>query len=276
MLTSLVEYPFGGRPTIVAHRGSSGTAPENTMAAVRLGVEAGAKIVEIDVQRTADGRLVVIHDAVLGRTTSGTGRVDAHTYDQVAALDAGSWMSPRYAGERVPLLIEVLEYLRGRAYLNIELKSYEGDPIEGEKFLAAVLRTIDVADMANQTLLSSFDHALLAHAGTINPNIPYAVIMHPNDRALPSERAIPVGARAVVMSKGQLSHERVRDAKEHGLPLAIYTINTPEDAHRAVRYGVDAIVTNFPELMLAALSDAGDADSELIAPVRATRVAAGR
>jgi glycerophosphoryl diester phosphodiesterase len=249
MLTPLVEYPFGARPTIVAHRGSSGTAPENTMAAIRIGVEAGARLVEIDVQRTADGRLVVMHDAVLGRTTSGSGRVDAHTYEQIARLDAGSWMDPRYAGERVPLLIEVLEYLRGRAYLNIELKSYDGDPAEGEKFLAAVLRTIDVADMADQTLLSSFDHELLARAGTLNPNIPYAVIMHPNDRALPSERALPVGARGVVMSKSQLSHDRVRDAREHRLPLAVYTINTPEDALRAVRYGADAIVTNFPEMI---------------------------
>jgi glycerophosphoryl diester phosphodiesterase len=207
------------------------------------------------VQRTSDGRLVVIHDAVLGRTTNGSGRVDAHTFAEIARLDAGSWMDARFAGERVPLLIDVLEYLRGRAYLNIELKSYEGDPAEGEKFLAAVLRTIDVADMADQTLLSSFDHELLAHAATINPNIPYAVIMHPNDRALPSERALPVGARGVVMSKSQLSHDRVRDAKEHGLPLAVYTINTADDAMRAARYGVDAIVTNFPALIASALAE---------------------
>lgn len=250
----LVEYPFGEQPMIVAHRGSSGTAPENTMTAIRLGVEAGAKLVEIDVQRTADGRLIVFHDAVLGRTTNGSGRVEAHTYEEIAKLDAGSWMDPRFAGERVPLLIEALEYLHGRAYLNIELKRYEGDPEEGEKFLTAVLRTIDVADMAPQTLLSSFDHELLARAHAINPTIPCAVIMLPNDRALPSERALPVGARGVVMSKSQLSHERVRDAKEHRLPLAVYTINTPEDALRAVRYGVDVVVTNFPEMIADVLS----------------------
>lgn len=255
MLIPLIDYCFGDRPMVVAHRGSSGTAPENTMAAIRLAVEAGAKFVEIDVQRTADGRLIVFHDAVLGRTTNGSGRVDAHTFDQISRLDAGSWMDERYAGERVPLLIEVLEYLRGKAYLNIELKSYEGDPEEGEKFLAAVLRTIDVASMSEYTLLSSFDHPLLARCATINPNIPYAVIMHPDDRGLPSERAIPVGARAVVMSKSQLSHDRVRDAKEKGLPLAIYTINSREDAIRAARYGVDAIVTNVPESIIKILDE---------------------
>lgn len=254
MLIPLTEYDFSGRPLVVAHRGSSGTAPENTMAAIRQGVEAGAEMVEIDVQHTSEGRLIVFHDPVLGRTTNGSGRVQAHTYDQIARLDAGGWMEERYAGEPVPLLLDALEYLRGRAYLNIELKSYDGDPREGEKFLTAVLRTIEVADMIPQTLLSSFDHALLAQARAIKPEIPCAVIMHPNDRGLPSERALPVGAQGVVLAKNQLSHERVRDAREHGLPLAVYTINTPEDAHRAVRYGANVIVTNFPERIITALS----------------------
>src|SRR5690606_15509633 len=117
-LIPLVDVPFGtGRPLVVAHRGSSGTAPENTMAAIVQGVEAGAEMVEIDGQHTSEGRLIVFHDQVLGRTTSGTGRVAAHTYEQIARLDAGSWMDGRYAGEPVPLLLDVLEYLRGRAYL---------------------------------------------------------------------------------------------------------------------------------------------------------------
>ncbi len=255
MLIPLAEYDFGAKPLVVAHRGSSGTAPENTMAAIRQGVEAGAEMVEIDVQHTSEGRLIVFHDPVLGRTTDGSGRVQAHTYEQISRLDAGSWMDSRYRGEGVPLLLDALEYLHGRAYLNIELKSYDGDPEEGEKFLTAVLRTIDVADMAPQTLLSSFDHGLLAQARSINPAIPCAVIMHPNDRGLPSERALPVGAQGVVLAKNQLSHERVRDARAHRLPVAVYTINTAEEAHRARRYGAEVIVTNFPERIIAALGE---------------------
>lgn len=255
-LIPLIEYTFGsGRPLVVAHRGSSGTAPENTMAAIVQGVEAGAGMVEIDVQHTSEGRLIVFHDHVLGRTTNGSGKVQAHTFEQISRLDAGSWMEPRYAGEPIPLLLDVLEYLRGRAYLNIELKSYDGDPAEGEKFLTAVLRTIEVADMMPQTLLSSFDHSLLAQARAIRPEIPCAVIMHPNDRALPSERALPVGAQGVVLSKSQLSHERVRDARAHSLPLAVYTINTAEEALRAARYGADVIVTNFPERIIESLKE---------------------
>jgi glycerophosphoryl diester phosphodiesterase len=230
-------------------------APENTMAAIRQGVEAGAQMVEIDVQITSDSRLIVFHDPVLGRTTNGTGQVIAHTYDEIAKLDAGSWMDSRYAGEPVPLLVEVLEYLRGRAYLNIELKRYDHDEELGDRFLRGVLRTIEVADMTGYTVLSSFDHVLLAQVGALGYPIPYAVILHPDDRALPSERALPVGARGVVMSKKQLSHERMRDAAEHGLPVGIYTINTPEEAQRAVRYGVQAIVSNFPDRVIRVLDE---------------------
>ncbi|HVZ41401.1 MAG TPA: glycerophosphodiester phosphodiesterase family protein [Candidatus Kapabacteria bacterium] len=257
MLPPLREYPFGTRPLVVAHRGSSGTAPENTMAAVRLGVEAGAAMVEIDVQRTLDDRLIVFHDHVLGRTTNGSGRVDAHAYYEIGTLDAGGWMDERYAGEPVPLLLDVLEYLKGRAYLNIELKRYDGDPENGEKLLAGVLRTVEVADMVPYTLVSSFDHEMLASAAAINPDVPCAVILGPEDRALPSERALPVGARAVVLGKHQLSHERVHDARQHHLPLAVYTINTSEEIERALRYGVDVIVTNFPGRVIAVLRERG-------------------
>jgi glycerophosphoryl diester phosphodiesterase len=246
MIEKLIDYRFGERPMVVAHRGNSGLAPENTMAAIRQGVEAGAEMVEIDVQITADDRLIVFHDPVLGRTTNGSGRVSAHTYEEIARLDAGSWMSGEFKQERVPLLLDVLEYLRGRAYLNIELKRYDDDPDVADRFIAGVLRTIEVAGMMDYALLSSFDHPLLARVRAQGWGIPYAVILHPEDRALPSERALPVGAQAVVMSKKQLSHGRVADAVQHRLPLGIYTINTVEDARRAARYGVQAVVTNFP------------------------------
>jgi glycerophosphoryl diester phosphodiesterase len=231
---------------VVAHRGNSGMAPENTMVAIRQGVDAGAEMVEIDVQVTSDGRLIVFHDSVLGRTTNGTGRVAAHSYEQIAGLDAGSWMDPGFAGEPVPLLLDVLEYLRGRAYLNIELKRYGDDPESADRFLRGVLQTIDVAGMMEQTLLSSFDHGLLAQARALGYAIPVAVILHPEDRGMPSERALPIGANAVVMSKKQLSRERMEDARKHSLPVGIYTINTPDEVRRAMSYGVQAIVTNFP------------------------------
>jgi glycerophosphoryl diester phosphodiesterase len=255
MMQKLTEYKFGERPIVVAHRGNSGLAPENTMIAIRQGVEAGAEMVEIDVQITSDERLIVFHDHVLGRTTNGSGRVSAFTYDDIAALDAGSWMDESYVGEPVPLLADVLGYLRGKAYLNIELKRYDDDPAVADRFISGVMRTIEVAGMLDYSLLSSFDHALLARVRELGWSIPYAVIMHPDDLAMPSERALPVGAQGVVMSKKQLSHARVADAREHRLPLGIYTVNTVEDAQRVVRYGVQAVVTNFPGRIIEAIAE---------------------
>jgi glycerophosphoryl diester phosphodiesterase len=257
MIERLIDYQFGERPLIVAHRGNSGHAPENTMTAIRQGVEAGADMVEIDVQITADDRLIVFHDSVLGRTTNGSGKVISHTFEEIATLDAGSWMDTSYAGERVPLLVDVLGYLRGKAYLNIELKRYDDDAEIGGRFLSGVMRTIEVAGMLDYTILSSFDHALLAGVRELGWHIPYAVIMHPDDRAMPSERALPVGAQAVVMSKKQLSHARVADAREHRLPLAVYTINTREDFLKTASYGVQAVVTNFPGLIIETLASPG-------------------
>jgi glycerophosphoryl diester phosphodiesterase len=257
MIERLIDYQFGNRPLIVAHRGNSGHAPENTMTAIRQGIEAGADMVEIDVQITADDRLIVFHDPVLGRTTNGSGRVIAHTFEEISSLDAGSWMDDSYAGERVPLLVDVLGYLRGKAYLNIEMKRYDDDAEVGERFLSGVLRTIEVAGMLDFTILSSFDHALLAGIRDLGWQIPYAVIMHPDDRAMPSERALPVGAQAVVMSRKQLSHARVADAVAHRLPLGVYTINSKEDFVKTAGYGVQAVVTNFPGRIIEAMASQG-------------------
>lgn len=255
MLAPIEQMRFGDRPMVVAHRGNSGFAPENTLIAIRQGVEAGAEMVEIDVQRTADGQLIVFHDPVLGRTTNGSGKISSFEYDELAKLDAGSWMGSQFAGERIPLLSQVLEYLRDRAYLNIELKRHPSRNDDGTIFLEQVLAALDAAGMTRQVLLSSFDHALLGMVGEIAPAIPCAVIMHPDDRGLPSERALPVGARAVVLGKSQLSHARMRNAREHELPVGVYTINTPEDVRKATAYGARALVTNVPGNVIEILNE---------------------
>jgi len=248
----LISFSFDDRPMVVAHRGSSGLAPENTMAAIRRGVEAGADMVEIDVQSTADNQVIVFHDSVLGRTTNGSGRVDRWTLDSIQKLDAGSWKGAEFAGERVPLLREAIDYLLGRAYVNIELKHREDDP--SDHLLRMVLEEIAGAGMEGYTLLSSFDHRLLIKASTHNPAIPTAVILHPDDRGLPSERALSVGARAVVLSRRQLTRRVSEDARSARIPIGVYTVNDAQDVARAIDYGVSAIVTNHPEIVMAAVT----------------------
>src|SRR5262245_14980881 len=107
---------------VIAHRGASSYAPENALAAFDLALDMGARHLEFDVQASADGHLVVIHDDTLARTTNGTGAVSGLTLDALRSLDAGAWFRPEFAGERIPLLTEVLERYGGRAHLHLEIK----------------------------------------------------------------------------------------------------------------------------------------------------------
>ena len=107
----------------IAHRGASGRAPENTHVAFAAALALGAEAIELDVQLSADGELVVIHDETLERTTDGTGPVGDRTAAELAALDAGSWFAPEFRGERIPLLADVIAQLRDHVTLNVEIKS---------------------------------------------------------------------------------------------------------------------------------------------------------
>jgi glycerophosphoryl diester phosphodiesterase len=110
----------GGYPTISGHRGAAGYAPENTMAAFSVGWQREADLLELNVQFTRDGHVVVIHDSSLERTTRGTGWVGDKTLEELRTLDAGSWYGPAFSGERIPTLDEVVAWAKGRIRLNIE------------------------------------------------------------------------------------------------------------------------------------------------------------
>ena len=114
---------LGERPRVIAHRGFSGVAPENTLAAFRRAIEIGADMIEVDVALTGDGHVVCLHDETLDRTTDGQGLLAAATFEEVRRLDAGSWFAPELAGEKVPTLAEVLDLARGRILVNVEIKS---------------------------------------------------------------------------------------------------------------------------------------------------------
>src|SRR3989449_9458057 len=111
------------RCLVIAHRGASAAAPENTLAAFRLAADLGADGIELDVRGTADGQLVVLHDASVNRTTDGAGRVAALTLDQLRRVDAGKKFGPSFRGERIPLLSQVFEVVAGRLLVDVEIKA---------------------------------------------------------------------------------------------------------------------------------------------------------
>ncbi len=169
-----------GRVTVSAHRGASGYAPENTLAAFRLAQQLGADLVEFDVHLTADDRLVVIHDDTLERTTTGRGYVRDRTWDEIARLDAGTWYGPEFAGERVPLLDAALAWAGEVGMpLSIELKR-PNEALNRAPYpdlAARVIERIQAHGLADQVLLFSDDHALVRTTRQLEPEIGTSIVL---------------------------------------------------------------------------------------------------
>ncbi|MFN8359978.1 MAG: glycerophosphodiester phosphodiesterase family protein [Candidatus Kapaibacterium sp.] len=241
----LREFVPTVRQFVVGHRGSSGTAPENTLASVREALDAGADMVELDVQLTSDQEIVVFHDAVLGRTTGGKGKVAGTTLQSMQSLDAGAWFSEKFTGETVPSLRQAIALIKGKAYLNIEIKP----PQPGEDYhirLEKILACIFEEKMEEFTLFGSFHHGALAELKRNYPLLHTAAINLPNDTRLPSEIAAEIGCEGFICSMRELTHKRSKDAIAHGIYLGVYTVNTREDVDFALGRKAKAIATNFP------------------------------
>lgn len=241
---------------VVAHRGSSGTAPENTFAAINEALDARAHMIEIDVQFTADNEAIVFHDAVLGRTTDGTGKIRNVHSEELTSFDAGSWFDPRFGGEKIPMLLDALDVLRNRAYLNIEIKPPRPDEVYTHRIdkLAAL---IEQTHMQPYTLFSSFHYDSLAYLKSLSPQFHTAAIHIPGDPRLPSEIAKNIQCEAYVCALRDFTLKRSLDAQQHGIYVGVYTIGTEEQLQRALQRKAKAIVTNFPARIMQMLDKLG-------------------
>lgn len=239
------------KPAIFAHRGASADAPENTMAAFRLALEQGADGIELDIQMSADGKLVVIHDETLDRTTNGSGLVCLQTADQLRRLSAGKG-HPGYADERIPLLEEVLEWIAPTGLkLNIELKNgIIPYPDMEEKAVRLVRRY----NMEYRVIFSSFNHYSIAKLAGIAPDIEPA-ILYMAGLYRPWEYAKKIGARALHPLYYNAIPEIVRGTQEAGLAIRPFTVDQEEDLIRMIRLGVDAVITNHPARMKKLLEE---------------------
>ncbi|NQW29721.1 MAG: glycerophosphodiester phosphodiesterase [Ignavibacteria bacterium] len=234
---------------VIAHRGDSGSAPENTLAAINLAIASGVKMIEIDVQLTSDKQLVVFHDSVLGRTSNGHGFVKNFTLEQLLKLDAGSWFNSSFAGEKIPMLLDVLNAARGRVYLNIEIKPAANDPSSYES-IEMLIKAIEDFGMAAFVVFASFDHAVLKHIKEIKRYLHTCALNVPGDSRLPSEIVNACGADAYGCSVQELTEKRAENIRRHRIPWGVYTVNTNEDLAITLKYGVQAAVTNFPSAVM--------------------------
>lgn len=249
---SLEDFLRAERTRCIAHRGFSGRCPENTLASFRAAIEVQADMIELDVTLTADDEVVVIHDETLERTTDGRGPVREQHWGELATLDAGSWLAPSFAGERIPTLAQVLELTRGRTLLNIEVKEeVVTDRIEGG-IVERVIQRVLAAEMSDQVILSSFDPRAVAQAQAIEPEIERAslfnLVLHRGRR--PTEVMEEVGAVVFSASLKQASAAMVADAHASGRLVTVYTVNHEPDMQRMIDLGVDGMFTDHPDVLL--------------------------
>lgn len=230
-----------------AHRGASAYAPENTMAAFRLAVDCGADLIELDVQLTKDGEVVVFHDLTVNKTTNGQGPLNAHTLAELRALDAGSWFSEEFAGERVPTLAELLAWAKGRIWLSIEMKQADDN-----EDLALAHRTAELVaahGMNEQVQLMSFRHRLVKAVRDVNVAVSTAPISAERVED-PIALLQELGAQIFNTPLQHLSEERVALLHAHGFRVYGSMSDDPAVFGRLRAMGVDAMDTNLPDKML--------------------------
>ena len=232
-------YPFW-----IAHRGGGRLAPENTLAALRVGRARGYRFAELDVTLSADGVPFLLHDARLERTTDGRGRAAARSWSELARLDAGAWFGAAHRGEPLPTLDAALdEALALGLLLNLELKPGAGD---ARRLGAEVGRRIAErwpAARGPAPLLSSFDPAAVAAAGEASPAAPRALLFEtPPARAVEEARAL--GCRAIGASHEALDRPWIAAAHAAGLAVLAYTVDEPAEAERLRTAGIDGLFTD--------------------------------
>ena len=222
-------------------------APEGSAAAIREAVRAGADMVELDVQMTRDGRLIIFHDDRLERITNGRGRVSGLRYADLARLDAGLWFNPRFAGQRILLVSQAIRLLPPRMRMNLELKRTS----RPHGLLQRFVRLIRRARVERRLLVSSFDARLL-RAVPAAAHMACALICdrHP-DRSL--RRAIQLRCVAWHPLHTLLTPHRVTQAHAAGLRVHAWTVDQPGRVRQLLRWGVDGVFTNDPARLRRAL-----------------------
>jgi glycerophosphoryl diester phosphodiesterase len=235
----------------MGHRGAEALAPENTMAAFGAGLKAGADMLELDAQLTADGRVIVFHDFTLGRKTPDPRWVRDVTWDEICQLDVGSWFDPQYADQRVPLLEEVLAWAKGRAPLCIDLKT---GFVFKHRLEEKVVELVERHRMVDEVVIIAWDQFALRRVKALNPEIAIGVALCGRFVDLiPLACSLEVNWLSLWWEHS--SAEEIAQAQKAG--LAVNLVMFLPDYAEAVRMGVDIVEARDPGQAKAALRDLG-------------------
>ena len=231
---------------VTAHRGASMRAPENSMTAFREAYQAGADFVELDVQRTRDGAIVVIHDGDLLRMAGDARKVKDLSLAEIQALDIGTKKGPQYAGERVPTLAQVIDYARGKFRINVELKYNVPDP----QLAAAVVALLREKQFVDQVVITSLDHASLRQVEQLQPGLDTGLIV-----TAAVGNVIKTDTDFVSLNSAKARTSLVSQAKAAGKQVHVWTVNKPEVMLRMIERDVDNIITDDPAALVRVMRD---------------------
>ncbi len=264
-------------PVRIAHRGASGAglAPENTLAAFERAIQVGVDAVELDVRSTRDGALVVFHDPLLDRTTDREGPVHEMSLEQVREADAGGWFGPEFVGQKVPILAEVLDLMRRRALVVIEIKA--------DHLAEAVLRVVDDLVVADQVVIQSFSSETLRRVKAIDPAAPTALLVG-NLPTSPSRmrarrmvrEVLSLGANILNIWHATLTPAFFEEVRKRGLTVWTWTVDEEVVLRDVVQMGVQGVATNRPDLLNDVLEELAREGAILVPLGRSQRLKPSR
>jgi glycerophosphoryl diester phosphodiesterase len=242
------------KPWIIAHRGASGQAPENTLAAFERAVQLGARFIETDLHLTRDAQFVAIHDSTLERTTNGRGSVRDFTLAELRRLDAGLWFDREYMGQRIPTLEEVLDFARKNDVIFYLEVKYDAAWGMHHSLMAALQKAENVA----RTIVLSFDQTTLAALRRVDPSVMMGFLADEPGTDYVKD-ALELGARQLCPKASLVTQELVERAHGADLQVATWTVDDAEEMRKVIATGVDGIMTNFPDRLRAVIEDMQDA-----------------
>jgi glycerophosphoryl diester phosphodiesterase len=241
VITAMCQQERTEAVIVIAHRGASRAAPENTLAAMRKAIEYGADYAECDVFQTKDGKLVLFHDQELERTTGKTGMIWEYTLAELKEMEVGSWFNEEFRGEPIPTLREVIHLVKGKMKLNIEVKVSGEDP----EIARNVVDVIRSENMGDECMVTSFEKSVIVDVKQMASELRTGYIFdeeHPPD--------IFEGEWEYVCSKHNIVDRAfVRKARQKGKKVFVWTVDSPQVMKKMIDVGVDGIITDVPDVL---------------------------
>lgn len=237
---------------VIAHRGVSGSYPENTLSAFQAAIDIRAEMVELDISTSKDGIPVTVHDRTVDRTTDFEGDVQSFSLEELKRMEVGAWFSEEFRGEEFPTLKNSLELMKDKIAVNIEIKTEAvSDETEGG-VVDKALQVVKDLDMTSSVIFSSFDYRVMEQLNVLDPKMAKALLYEASQSAelLPSELVQKYKVDIFNCSYKQLSEEWINDLQKHKIPYFVYTVNEPELMRELIEKGVSGIFTDFPQELI--------------------------